>query len=131
MKIDEHILDSDESISHNFSKKYRQRVFVWGVVLVIGILFKILRLDGSALMILASSGVLFVKGVMGVKEYGSQFKLALILAFLGAIWLLVLLWGNFFNNGYPYNLDGLAIFTTTCVISFIYQWYRGRMSATL
>jgi len=96
-----------------------KRSVVWITVLLIGLLFKLLLWKGNAAMILFSSGGLFASSLDHMLKYRKENNRTQVLVGIGILWILVLIWGNLFNGGYPYNWGGFGIHMVPAVVYFI------------
>ncbi len=94
-------------------------LIVWLCVLGAGLLFRSMHWPfGSTFIILSSAAITaftFSKVLMITKFMNFP------LLFLGGtcvIWMIIFLWGAFFNQGHPYNVYGLAMYLIFFVIMF-------------
>ncbi|MEO9531410.1 MAG: hypothetical protein ABJG68_13995 [Crocinitomicaceae bacterium] len=109
------ILDNEpQSEQNNFKLR---AIYIWLSVLVLGILFKLMHWPGNAILIILSTAGLQAYCFNWFLKNKNQFNS--VVSILGLVWLLVLIWGIFFNGGHPYNIVGLAIYGIVFSLYFI------------
>jgi hypothetical protein len=94
-------------------------VIIWLVFLTIGLLFRILYWPGAGILILVSTAGLQAYCLNGFIKSKERNILNTILSILGLIWFVVMLGGIVFNNGHPYNIYGLGVYSVVFAIYFI------------
>jgi hypothetical protein len=115
---DELIDDENNGRETRFVFKPRA-VIIWLSVLILGYLFKIMHWPGSSILIICSSAGLSAYCLNALLKLKTPNTLNLILSIGCGIWILILLYGAFFNGGIPYNTKGLWAFATTFAIYFV------------
>jgi hypothetical protein len=113
--------------------KYKFRItpiIIWIAFLFVGIAFKIMHWPFANVLIVFNSAGLtawlftdsyFLKGKNIIVN---------ILSIVSILWILIIIWGMFFNDGYPYNFEGfilfLIIFIVYSLVYFLIKSYKVR-----
>lgn len=93
-------------------------VIIWGVTLILGIVFRIMHWPFSSVLIVISSAGLHAYCINGFIKPKERNALNTVLSIISIIWLVALIGGVFFNNGHPYNEMGLLVYAVTFMIYF-------------
>jgi hypothetical protein len=113
----EDLLDNDFSRK----RKYRMKVWVlaiWFAVFCIGYLFRMMHWPfASYLRILGGSGIMGYSLAACLLFRGRDITNN-ALSLISVLYLVLLIWGAFFNGGYPFNVEGLAIQLVVLLIFF-------------
>ena len=83
---------------------------MWGVLLILGILFRIMHWPFSPIIIIISSGGLHAYCISGFVRPKVRNTLSTAISIIGVIWLVVLI------DGSLYNQRGLIIYVMTFYI---------------
>lgn len=84
-------------------------IAVWLLIFAIGYFFKIMHWPFSGILRIIGFGGFMAYAVsllILVKQKTTPLIICNIISFL---WVVILLWGVFFNDGYPFNAGGVAL----------------------
>ena len=128
--MEENILDKEFiDKKHQFFFKIRP-VIIWGIALVLGVLFQIIHWPFASILILVPSAGLQAYCINGVMRRKERNTLNKVLSIMGGIWLVTLIGGVLFNNGHPYNKIGLLVYVVTFIIYFTIYYHRTTLERT-
>lgn len=82
-------------------------ILIWIVVFVIGYLFRIMHWPGNSLLRVIGAGGFMAYSLSFLILLPQRSSLIIVLNCLSLLWVIVLIWGMFFNDGYPFNEQGL------------------------
>lgn len=117
--MDENILDKD-LINNKHTKPFKIRpLIIWGIVLAVGILLRLMHWPGGAILILTSSAGAQAYSIVGYIKSKERNKLNIIFSILGFIWVFIIIGGIFFNDGYPFNEKGLGVYSIVFAMYFV------------
>ena len=109
---------------------YRFRVaplIIWCSFIFVGIVFKVMHWPGSAILILFTTAGLTAWTVSDAYFLQGKNWTVNSMVIGGVLWVLFMLWGIFFNDGYPYNFDGLLMyFVVFSIYALIYFIIKSR-----
>lgn len=107
----EEILDDVSQLQQPTYNSFKSRVlFIWGGVLFIAFLFKVMHWPGQAVLMLLATGGLSAYAISGMLSHKGKDSLNLGIFVAAMLWTLFIFWGVFFNGGYPYNFRGLNLY---------------------
>ena len=98
-------------------------VVIWWVFTAMGIVLKVTNITSSFLLVVGFAGLttLLVDYVVLQKSKSPFFLLSLLLCLA---FVILLLFGAFFNNGYPINIKGVIIYLVVAVPGTLWRIYR-------
>lgn len=96
----------------------KKAVIIWSCILLVGVIFKLLHWPGTVLILICSP-VLTACAVGGLIILKEKTVLNMAFTIAGTMWFLMLLWGNIFNGGYPYNWNAFAIYSIVFLICLL------------
>jgi len=100
-------------LDDNKEKVYRFRywpIVTWSLLILIGVFFRLMFWPGASIFIIAGSAGLSAWVVTDAIFLPGKNVLIYMLCILCGCWFLLLIWGNLYNGGYPYNWRGVAVF---------------------
>lgn len=103
-------------------KRLRQKsrvYFIWVATIAIGLLCRLMHWPFGALFTLVSSGGITAYAAAGRLSVRHRSPLNAVVLLLGGMWFVLLVWGAFFNGGYPHNFVGLGLFAGSFLIWFL------------
>jgi hypothetical protein len=126
--MEEDILDQEIVDQKNQTLFKTRPIIIWGIVLIIGLLFRVLHWPFASVLIIISPAGLQAYCINGFLKPKERNALNTILSGAGMIWLIALIGGMLFNDGHPYNENGLKVYVVTFTVFFIlyYFIYRAR-----
>lgn len=101
------LLDEQPNITQ---KTLRFRVWViliWIAVFVIGYAFRMMHWPGNSILRVIGAGGFMAYSLSFLLLLPQKSSLIIILNCLSLLWVIFILWGAFFNGGYPFNKQGL------------------------
>ncbi|NOQ73744.1 MAG: hypothetical protein GQ574_17180 [Crocinitomix sp.] len=117
-----------EQASKSTLKPYQfklKAVLIWGALLVLGLILKAIEWPLDGVLIVSGSAAITAYALHHIFRSKGKDSLNNAILSLAIIWLAILIWGVFFNAGYPYNKYGLQFYSYCFVIVFlIYEVVR-------
>lgn len=110
----------EQPISRENTIRFRLWVIlIWAFIFAIGHLFKIMHWPGNS--------VFRVIGAAGFIAYSLSFlilipqknNLIIVLNSISLLWIIILIWGVLFNDGYPFNAQGITAQAIAFAILFL------------
>ena len=102
-------------------------ILIWIAVFVIGYLFRIMHWPGNSLLRVIGAGGFMAYSLSFLILVSQRSSLIIVLNCLSLLWIIVLLWGMFFNDGYPFNEQGLIAqgiaFTFLFLVHFVILYF--------
>ena len=122
--MDMDILD-DNLIKQTYKRAFINRpLIIWFSLLGLGLLFKLLGWPLSGFLILIPSAAISAYSINGFFRHKERNITNSAFSLLALLWVIVIISGILFNNGYPYNLKGLTLYLSIFVIlSALYYVY--------
>jgi hypothetical protein len=122
------MIQKNEGSDQSSSKPYPfqlKSLLIWTAVLVLGFIFRGLEWAyDDILIVLATAGISAYTFHHFIRSKDKDVIKIAVLS-LAAIWLIVFIWGAFFNNGYPFNKTGLKFyFYFFLIVMGIYEIVR-------
>lgn len=110
----------EEIIDDIIKKKpsYQLKVYIliiWILFILLGIAFSLMNWPGKNILILFSTAGFSAYSFSGFLTYKGSHILNSICTVISLCWLLVMLFGIFFNNGIPFNRFGLILYIVILV----------------
>ena len=100
------------------------------LILIIGIFFKIMHWPFANVLIVFNSAGLTAWLFTDFYFLKGKNIIVNILSIVSILWILIIIWGMFFNDGYPYNFEGfmffLIIFIVYSLVYFLIKSYKVR-----
>lgn len=124
--MEEGILDQEHIDPKNKALFKTRPVIIWGIVLILGILFRIMHWPFAQVLILIPTAGLQAYCINGFIKPKERNALNTALSLFGILWLMTLIGGMLFNNGYPYNEKGLKAYVVVFIIYFIIYYFIDR-----
>ena len=93
-------------------------LILWGSILFIGLIFKVLDIPGREAAIFLSTACIFSYSISRLISLPFKPPIYMATTIMGSIWIGILIWGAFFNGGYPYNTNGLIVYSGAMLLSF-------------
>lgn len=121
--MQEEILDQEFVDPKNQAFFKTRPVLIWGIVLILGLLFKVMHWPFASVLIIISPAGLQAYCINGFIKPNERNTLNTILSGAGMIWLITLIWGMLFNNGHPYNENGLKVYVVIFTVFFIIYYF--------
>ncbi len=108
--LDDGLFEEKES---GYEYKFKLRpILIWSGFILLGFMFKLLHWPGLILLVVSPAG-LSAYAFSGLISLKGKSTINNILSGMGIIWLLVLVWGLIFNDGYPLNIFGVGVYVGT------------------
>ncbi len=119
-------------LDDNYIEKKKNKLFnyktviIWLLLIFTGIVIPLIKLPGSALLILGSSAGLTAYSIFGLTFSKPVRKLNIVVFIQCMLWFIILLYGSIFNKGIPYNILGFITYLSLCFIIFLayYFWCK-------
>lgn len=119
--IDDHLTGKEQE----YVFKIRP-VIIWSVLLMIGANFEIMNWPGGAVLVIVFSAGLTAYSFSGLLESKGRNWFNNLLCMLGFFWFGIIVWGVFFNYGYPYNKNGLVGYCVAFTVFFLINEFLKR-----
>jgi cytochrome b subunit of formate dehydrogenase len=134
--MEEDILDQEIGDPKNQPLFKTRPILIWGILLIIGLLFRVMHWPFASVLIIISPAGLQAYCVNGFLKPKERNILNTLLSSAGMLWLIVMIGGVLLNNGHPYNENGLKVYAVTFTLFFVlyYFFYRAkknRLNATI
>ena len=113
------LLDEDlieKQVEYRF---WKWPVIVWLIILAIGLVCRLQHWPGRGVLINVSSASLWAYSISEWKALKGKNTLNNVACVLGILWLVFMVIGELFNNGHPYNKEGIIAFLILFVAFFI------------
>lgn len=116
------LLDENITDQKNTLQFHSWVLLIWGSVFVIGYLFWFMHWPWNSILRMIGAGG-FITYSLSFLILIKQRTIPIIISNgIGLLWILIILWGEFFNDGYPFNGQGLIVQAVILAISFLIHW---------
>lgn len=122
--MDEEVLDENLAAKgqHRFFKN--GPFYIWGAILLAGLLLYVVRGPFQSLFILIGSAGLTAYSWHGFFRANERTVLNTSLSILGLCWLVYFLFGALLNGGQPFNFFGLGFYGTALIFTLLTNQLR-------
>ncbi|MBK8806984.1 MAG: hypothetical protein IPO21_10195 [Bacteroidales bacterium] len=118
----------DSSNNSVNQKKISFPLIIWTSIIAIGVVVKLLHFLSPILIVIGFAGLTSytINEFIVLKKIS---KLKISLTIICSLFLVVLLGGSFFNNGFPLNIIAVIIYFVSLIIFMIINITRNRKNA--
>lgn len=107
-----------------FTKGYTYRfklwpVLVYGGMVAIGILFRLMHWPFASILIVTCSAALTAYAINGLTTLKGKDTFNLVMSILGILWFVIMIMGMLLNDGHPYNEKGVFIYLISFLVVFV------------
>ncbi len=114
------ILD-DNLIPQKKQYEFKSRIIIiWSIIILIGIIFKFMRWPGGIVFYVVGSAGLSAYSFSGFLTLKGKHPVNNAFFCMSLVWILFLLYGIYFNGGYPINGKGFSVFLGVFAAYFIF-----------
>lgn len=130
--MNDELLDDDLGKHKREKKNFNPRpAILWGIIFLLGHLFKFQHYPGSMLLYVLGSGGLCGYAFSCIVKFKGKNVQSNILAIFSLFWMGKLVYGALYDGGYPINMNGLMIFLVVMLLSAAFHLFAKKMKKRL
>lgn len=94
-------------------------LLIWITIFLIGYVFRVMHWPGNSLFRVIGAGGFMAYSLSFLLLLPQKSSLIIVLNCLSLLWVIFILWGAFFNGGYPFNQQGLIVQVIVYAVLFL------------